>query len=216
MEAGMARALRGPGQYILGGDAAGDTFNGVAAQMDEHAWNTLVGIDHHTGEQVAQFRARIDHDLMARHAFLAGTYLGHAWVSIERTGGYGNIMLDLLQRRYYYTRLYTEKVLDDKKQREVSRLGWDTNRRTKPQMEGTAQALLREGTHGIKSPQLAGEFVTYVRDEKNPSKHEPGPGAFSDLLMAWCQAQEIRRMKPLRPAPPSGPRPNTMVRRVRR
>lgn len=216
MERGMERATRGPGQYLLCGDAAKDTYNDVPTQMAETAFNTLVGIDHWTGEQVAEWRGRIDHDLVAKRAFLAGLFLNEAWISIELTGGYGGVIMDRLQRMYYYRRLYTEKVLDDKKQREISRLGWDTNKRTKPRMEGTAQALLREGTHGIKSPVLAGELVTYVKDEKNPVKHEPSPGAFSDLLLAWMQAQEIRRIKPpRRPPPVDGPRPNSMVRRLR-
>jgi hypothetical protein len=216
MEQGMERATRGPAQYILAGDAAKDTYNDVPTQMAETAFNTLVAIDHWTGDQVAEWRGRIDHDLVAKRAFLAGLWLNEAWISIELTGGYGGVIMDRLQRMYYYRRLFTEKVLDDKKQREISRLGWDTNRRTKPRMEGTAQALLREGTHGIRSPLLATEFQTYVKDEKNPVKHEPAPGAFSDLLLAWMQAQEIRRIKPPRPAPPAdGHRPNSMVRRVR-
>jgi hypothetical protein len=215
MEAGIARAAWGASQYVVAGDAAGDTFNGVPSQLEDHAFNTLVAIDHRTGVQVAEFRARQDHDLIARHAYLCGLFLNEAWLSIERTGGYGGIILDLLQRRFYYRRLYMEKVLDDKKQRETNRPGWDTNRRTKGQMEGTGQALLREGTHGIRSLLLAGELQTYVKDEKNPAKHEPSPGAFSDLLMAWLQAHEIRRLKPLRPPPSTGPRANTMVRRVR-
>jgi hypothetical protein len=69
-------------------------------------------------------------------------------VSIELTGGYGGVIMDRLQRVFYYRRLYTEKALDDKKQREVSRLGWDTNRRTKPRMEGTAQACCGRGRMG--------------------------------------------------------------------
>jgi hypothetical protein len=216
MEKGIEGAARGQRQYLIGGDAAGDTFNDVPAQMEELAWNTLVAIDHWTGVQVAEFRARIDHDLMAYHAFLAGMYLNEAWVSIERTGGYGGIILDVLQRRLYYRRLYTEKILDDKKQREISRLGWDTNRRTKPQMEANAQALLREGTHGIRSRVLAGELPTFVKDEKNPAKHEPMQGAFSDVLMAWMQVQLIKLLKPPRRSPPPGsPRPNSSVRKLR-
>lgn len=215
MEEGIERATRGPGQFIVAGDAAGDTFNGVPSQLEEHAFNTLEAIDHWTGEQVAEWRGRVDHDIVARHAFLAATFLNLAWLSIERTGGYGNVMLDLLQRRYYYPRLYRERALDDRKQREINRFGWDTNRKTKPQMEGTAQALLREGTHGIKSPALASELQSYIKDEKNPAKHEPMTGAFSDLLLAWMQAQEIRRMKPaVRRAPSDKPRANTMTRRL--
>lgn len=215
MEEGIERATRGPGQFIVAGDAAGDTFNGVPSQLEEHAFNTLEGIDHWTGEQVAEWRGRVDHDIVARHAFLAGTFLNLAWLSIERTGGYGNVMLDLLQRRYYYARLYRERSIDDRKQREVNRFGWDTNRKTKPQMEGTAQALLREGAHGIKSPLLAAELQSYIKDEKNPAKHEPMTGAFSDLLLAWMQAQEIRRIKPaVRRSPSDGPRANSMTRRL--
>lgn len=213
MERGMERATRGPGQYVIAGDAAQDTYNDVASQMAESAFNTLVGIDHVTGEQVAEWRGRIDHDLVAKRALLAGLFLNEAILSIELTGGYGGVIMDRLQRRYYYRRLFTQKVLSDKKQREISRLGWDTNRSTKPRMEGTAQALLREGTHGIKSPVLAGELMTYVKDPKNPVKHEPMAGAFSDLLLAWMQAQEIRRIMPPRTPPPrDGHRPNSMVR----
>jgi hypothetical protein len=63
---------------------------------------------------------------------------------------------------------------------------------------------------------LAAEFQTYVKDAKNPVKHEPEAGSFSDLLLAWMQAQEIRRIRPHRPAPPKdGHRPNSMVRRAR-
>lgn len=215
MERGMERATSGPRQFIIAGDAAKDTYNDVPTQMAETAFNTLVGIDHATGEQVAEWRGRIDHDLVAKRAFLAGLWFNEAWLSIELTGGYGGVIMDRLQRVYYYRRLYTEKVLDDRKQREINRLGFDTNRKTKPRMEATAQALLREQTHGIKSPMLAAEFETYVKDPKNPIKHEPAPGSFSDLLLGWMQAQEIRRVKPLRPPPPAGPRPNSMTRRIR-
>jgi hypothetical protein len=78
MEAGMERATRGPGQYIIAGDAAKDTYNDIPAQMAETAFNTLVAIDHITGEQVAEWRGRIDHDLVAKRAFLAGLFLNEA------------------------------------------------------------------------------------------------------------------------------------------
>jgi hypothetical protein len=214
MESGIESAARGPGQYLLTGDAAGDTFNDVATQMAESAWNTLIGLDHWTGVQVAEFKARIDHDLMAYHAFLGGLFLNEALLSIERTGGYGEHHPRRAAPPLGYRRIYTEKIIDDKKQREINRLGFDTNRRTKPQMEAHGQALLREGTHGIRSTALAAEIPTFVKDDKNPTKHAPAPGAFSDLLMAWLQGQLIRTLRTPRPAPPKdGHRPNSMVRR---
>jgi hypothetical protein len=211
MEAGMARSLLGPAQYVVAGDPADDIENNSPAERDEHAFNALVAINHRTGEQVAEYQARQDHDLVARHAFLCASFLNEAWLSIERTGGYGTHMLRLLAFDLYYRRLYTEKALDTKKQKETTRYGWHTDRGSKPQMEATAQALLREESHGIRSPRLAGELVTYVKDDKG--KHAPSPGSFSDLLMAWMQAQEIRRLKPLRPTPgPGADLPNSMTR----
>ena len=214
MEAGMARALLGDGQYVGACDPADDIENNSPAEREEHAFNGAVFIDHRTGAQVAEFQARMDHDLVARHLFLAGMFFNEAWLSVERTGGYGIHMLRLLAHDLYYRRLYTEKALDTKKQKETTRHGWSTDRGSKPQMEATAQALLREESHGIRSPRLAGQLTTYVKVGDPPRiKHQPSPGSFSDLLMAWMQAHEIRRLKPLRSlAPAGGAEPNSMVR----
>jgi hypothetical protein len=211
MEAGMARALLGPGQYVLAGDPADDIENNSPVEKDEHAFNALVGIDHRTGEQVAEFQARMDHDLVARHAFLCALYLNEAWLSIEATGGYGNSMLGLLNKQFYYRFLFRHTRLTTVKGETTTKLGWYTEKQSKQQMEATAQAMLREGTHGIKSPRLAGQLMTYVKDERG--RHGPSSGSFSDLLMAWMQAQEVRRLKPLR-ARPSGDEPlSSIVRR---
>jgi hypothetical protein len=55
-----------------------------------------------------------------------------------------------------------------------------------------------------------------VKDEKDPVKHAPEAGSFSDLLLAWMQAQELRRIKIPKPPPvKDGHRPNSMTRRLR-
>lgn len=212
MEEGMARALLGPGQYVVACDPAKDTVDSSPSRRAKSAFSAIEAIDHRTGEQVAEFRARIDHDILAEHLFLAGLFLNEAWVSVEKTGGWGTKLLGLLRKKFYYRRIYATKVLDDRKGRETNEDGWDTTRKTKPSMIAGMQAMLREQTHGIKSPVLASELVTYVKDEKG--NFDPSPGAFDDLLMDYMQAQEVRRLKPLRPAPPTdGKRANSMVRR---
>jgi hypothetical protein len=214
MEEGMARALLGPGQYIVTCDPAKSTVDSSPVRRSKSAFSVNEVIDHRTGEQVAEFRARIDHDILAAHLFLAGMFFGEGWLSVEISGGWGDKVISLLRKRFYYRFLYARKVLDDRKQREINKDGWDTTRKTKPLMVAGMQEMLREGTHGIKSPVLAGELVTYVKDEKG--NFDPSPGAFDDCLMAYMQAQEVRRLKPVRPAPPAdGHRPNSMTRKLR-
>jgi hypothetical protein len=94
---------------------------------------------------------------------------------------------------------------------QTTKLGWYTEKQSKQQMEATAQALLREGSHGIRSPRLAAQLMTYVKDDRG--RHGPSSGAFSDLLMAWMQAQEIRRLKPLRSPPGPGDAVSSITRR---
>ena len=54
-------------------------------------------------------------------------------------------------------------------------------------------ALLREGTHGIRSARLARQMETYVR--KGSGRTGPVPGAQSDLLLAWMIAQTVASEK---------------------
>jgi hypothetical protein len=64
--------------------------------------------------------------------------------------------------------------------------------------------MLREGTHGIRSFSLAHELTTYV--VKPNGKHEPDDEAYSDLLMAYMQAQQVASETRLRlPDADSGP-----------
>jgi hypothetical protein len=72
----------------------------------------------------------------------------------------------------------------------MDRLGWSTDRRTKPLMEDTMREMLREGTHGIRSRGLALELTTYVK--LSDGSHGPDAEAFSDRLMAYMQAQRLR------------------------
>lgn len=214
MDAGMARAL---GQFVIGCDPAKDTVDSSPSRREKSAFSAIEVIDHRTGDQVAEWEGREDHDLIARHVFLAHLFYGRAWTSVERTGGWGQKILGLLRRSFYCTRLYQEKALDDRKQREKMTDGWDTTRKSKPLMIAGMQAMLREGAHGIRSTRLAGQLPTYVKDPEKPGvqNYGPSPGAHADCLMAYMQAQEIRLLKPvLRSMPDSGPRANSMTRKL--
>lgn len=201
------------GQYIVTVDPAGDIENHDATERDDHAYSAIEVIDHASGEQVAEWRGRADHDQVAMQAFLAGLWYREAILGVEVSGGYGTAITRALTR-LYYRRLYQRQQLDTRKLKTAERIGWSTDRRTKPQMEANFAELLREGTHGIRSVGLARELGTYIRDDRG--KHRPEEGAHSDRLLAFMQAHEIRRLTPLRVRrDPSGPRPNSLTRVLR-
>ncbi|WCB94503.1 hypothetical protein DSM104299_03240 [Baekduia alba] len=186
------------GQYIVTVDPAGGDENTAGDQ----AFHAIEVIDHRTGEQVAEYASREDPDEIARQALLAGLWFNEAWISIEATGGWGLAPLRKLWKDFGYRRVFTRKSLDGTKEKTSDRLGWSTDRRTKPLMEDTAREELREGSHGIRSRALALEFTTYVK--LPDGSHGPDAEAFSDRLMAWMQAKQLRGEIAVRPVPKPG------------
>jgi hypothetical protein len=178
------------GQYVIGVDPA------TGEESDDAASFAVVVIDHQTREQVAQFEAILEPDLIAEQVMRACLHYSRyrpPWLAIERTGGYGLAMIDSIFHEYGWRQMYTRRRTDAPTGNFSDRLGWDTNRQTKGLLHEEAMALLREGTHGIKSPRLARQMETYVR--RGSGRTGPQPGARSDLLLAWMIAQAVASEK---------------------
>jgi hypothetical protein len=178
-----------PGAYVIAGDVAGGEEN-TAGQND---WHAVQVIDHRTLLQVAEYRSRVDAHLFAEQVLLAALYWNLALVGIETTGGWGiPVIKDYLWRKYGYTRLYRRTPAQSSTDRPEQILGWDTNRRTKPELIAGFGELLRETNDGIRSRPLAGELLTFVRD--SAGKTGASHGAHDDRLMAYMIAQQIARI----------------------
>jgi len=180
-----------PGQYIVAVDPAGGEPN----TQDEGSFHGIQVIDHRTREQVAEYEGRrLDADELAREALLVALAYNGATISVEITGGYGYPVIRWLWGRGY-RRIYRRRSAD--REELMKTLGWDSNSRGKPLMEATFTQMLREGTHGIRSLKLALQLTTYV--VKSNGKHEPDDDAFSDLLTAYMQGQQVASETRLRP-----------------
>lgn len=177
---------REPGQYVIANDVAGGEEE---TSTGDTAYHAIQVINHHTLEQVAQWRSRCDPDLLPLELFLVGMYYNEALVAVETTGHWGTPVVTALWRRLGYRRLYRRKAKGTRDEKTQELLGWDTNRRTKPHLETSFREQLREGTHGIRSKALAFELTSYVKDERGRSG--PDTDAFSDLLMAYMIGQYI-------------------------
>ena len=177
------------GQYVIACDPA-------TGEEDVDAAFAIEVIDHRTREQVAQYEAQTEPDLVALQLFLAALYFGRhrrPWIAVERTGGYGLAIIDSLYHEYGYRQMYTRRKADAATGNYADRLGWDTNRQTKGLLHDEAMALLREETHGIQSVRMVRQMETYIR--KGSGRTGPMPGARSDLLLAWMIAQTVASEK---------------------
>jgi hypothetical protein len=191
------------GQYVIACDPA-------TGEDDDGAAFAVQVIDHHTRMQVAQLEVHWEPDLVATELMLIALHYGkhrRPWVAVERTGGYGLALIDVLYHEFGYRQMYTRRRQDAPTGNFTDRLGWDTTKVTKSLLHEEAMQLLREGTHGIRSLRLARQMETYVR--RGSGRTGPIPGARSDLLLAWMIAQTVASEKP-----PRVKREGQTVRRV--
>jgi hypothetical protein len=77
---------------------------------------------------------RLDPDLVGLEVYLAALHWNRALIVVEKTGGYGTAMLRRIYFDFKYPRplVYFRRSHDSSKDREEDRLGWSTDRATKP------------------------------------------------------------------------------------
>ena len=184
---------RTEGQYVVGADVSGGE---VEAERGESAYHAIQVVDQRERVQQAEYRSRIDPDLLAEQLYLAALLFNKAWIAVEVTGGWGLPVARKIWMDYRYPYLYFQQKPDTRTERKEHRLGWDTNKKTLPIIVANMAEQLREGIHGIRSRTLALELSTYVRNERG--KMGPEPGKFSDLLMAYMIAQQVAGELPVK------------------
>lgn len=184
-------AIPEEGAYVVGVDVS----EGLPESGEgDPAYQAIEVIDHRTLEQVAEYRSRIDPDLLAEHATLTAMLFNNAWLAVEKTGP-GLAVVRKIFHDFHYARTYLQRKHQQRAEGQTDNLGWDTTRATKPLLIAGAAELLREETHGIKSRRLISELETLVR--LPTGKVQPESGKYADLFMAWAIAQQVAREKPI-------------------
>lgn len=180
------------GEFIVFVDPSG----GQMEETDEPDFHAVEVIDHATGDQVAEYRSRIDPDLLAREVLLVALFFNNAHIGIERTGGWGLPILRYLYLDAHYPHVYRSKKVGASSETTEQRLGFSTDVRTKPILVAGMQELIRIEKSGIKSRVLAGEARTYTQTDAGKMQAEPGK--YDDCLMAYMGAQHLARELPLK------------------
>lgn len=180
---------RRTGAYVVFCDVAGGV-GGTANIGDYHAVKVF---DHHTRMEVAMHNSRMELQDLPLWLLTIALYYNEARLAVE-VNSMGTHIVEVLHHEYRYRRMYRREAVGVVEDQESNLAGWETNKATKPAMEGNFMEVLgSELCGGLRDPQTARQMQTYIVDEKG--KHEAQKGEYDDRLMAAMGAQQIMSMR---------------------
>ena len=130
---------------------------------------------------VARWRGHIDPDLLADVAFNIGMFYNYALIGVE-VNNHGLTTVQGLRNRFYRNLYMREQSEEEAVQERTSKMGWQTNRKTKPLIiQGLVKAI-RENDIIDLDIVFIREAMTYVRDDQGHTNAQEG--MFDDTVIA--------------------------------
>ena len=177
---GMIKIYEEPktyGYYVLGGDTAGDGSDFYTGTM----------INNTTGKRCATLHAKVDADIYTWQMYCLGMYYNKALVSIEVNF---NIFPVIELRRIKYPHQYIREEYDSKSRKMQEKLGWKTDRNTRPKIISEEQSIVKDHPELFTDIDTIGEMITFVYDED--MRPDATEGKHDDLLFSDMIAQAAR------------------------
>ncbi|MDD3414879.1 MAG: hypothetical protein PHY47_12875 [Lachnospiraceae bacterium] len=164
--------------YVVGSDvseglATGDYSCGIVLDEDFNL--------------VASWHGHIDPDLFGDELVNIAIYYNNAYLGIE-SNNHGLTTLKSVLRHEYWN-IYYQKSYDKIAEKVSQKIGWGTNKRTKPLMINTLAEYIRECWLGIKWDLLISELFTYVIEEDGGTNAQSG--SHDDSVMALAIALQL-------------------------
>lgn len=131
-------------------------------------------------ETVAMWHGHIDPDLYGDELYKLAKYYNDAYLGVENNN-HGLTTLKKLQDREYWN-IYFQKTYDRVSDQITSKMGWNTNSRTKPLMIDKLAEFIREMYLGIYSDLIISECLTYVINDNGTTDAQEG--CHDDTVMA--------------------------------
>ena len=135
--------------------------------------------------QSAEYRSRIDPDILADEAFLGWRAYYEPFTLGVEVNSIGRSTADHLKHR---APVYHREILDEATKKVTKKLGWYTDTISRKTMIDEMAAGIRDGWLVIRSTVLAGEAMTFIRDSRG--KYQAQQGCFDDTVM--CTAGAIQ------------------------
>ena len=141
--------------------------------------------------QVAEYRSRIDPDLLADEACKAHLAYNKPKVGVE-VNNMGRSTVDHLKHK---ADIYRREIQDEVTKKITKKLGWFTDRNTKKTMIDELASFIRDDLIIIRSKTLASECMTYVIGADGSTNAQGG--CFDDCVMstAGCLQMHLRTPK---------------------
>jgi len=172
---------RAGAKYTLGVDCSTGTSDGD--------YQVGIVLDVERGDQVAEFRAKMDPDIAIDQIEWLALYYNNAFTGIETSGGYGWPFVRHIHDRGLVN-LYERIAYDRTTRKRMKKPGWDTNVRTRPMMVSETKSMVREETCRLKSVATIDECRLLW--ENDVGKVEARPGFHDDGWVAYSIAGILR------------------------
>lgn len=142
-------------------------------------------------KKVAQWRGKIDPDLLGNIAYAIGHFYNYGWIGVE-DNWHGLTTLKNLQKRY--SRLYYKIILDEKTNEKTRKLGWHTDHTVKGYLIDCLASIVREEIAIIYSEETIREYLTYI--EWPDGRLAAQSGKHDDIVMADAIALQVHKQMP--------------------
>ena len=121
---------------------------------------------------VAMWHGHIDPDLFGTELVKLARYYNDAYLGVE-SNNHGLTTLTTIRKEEYWN-IYHMKSFDKIADKVTQKMGWETNRKTKPLMIDKLAEFVREHHLGIYSDLIISEMYTYVIDDKGGTNAQSG------------------------------------------
>lgn len=168
-------------RYSIGIDVAEgiDRDSSEDGRGGDYSVIDVMDVDSH--RTAARYRAHIDPDLLGAEAILIGKWYNYALIGCE-INNHGLTTVQHMRNKFYRNLYMRETSEEEQFQERTSKMGWRTDRKTKPLMINELGRAIREGDIIDFDITFIREAMTYVRDDNGIMGAQEG--MFDDCVIA--------------------------------
>lgn len=160
-------------KYVIGVDVAEGLETGDFSVVDVVRTRDL--------KTVARWRGHIDPDLLGEEVCLIGWWYNNALVGVE-INNHGLTTLQRIRDKFYRNLYMRERGTDELFEMSTAKMGWRTDRKTKPLMIDELAKAIRDNDIIDYDIVFIRECMTYVRDDRGMTNAQEGQ--HDDTVMA--------------------------------